>query len=373
MSGRLTQEYAVQERLSAHTLLVYRTLCKPKEVLDILDISHHSRESLSSLDILRRRVAQKMGFKIFDCKALHRQVRRGNVASTDNSPLADFTLQVKKPPWSKINTKTFQTLVKSIWKATYDWMTRPWGCVIQGLNFILNIEAQHRARSQQEGSIPRGQNITILQSAEKLTRTRRVEIVQPTLNPKSSADMEENWTLGQKRPNSYKASIRDAKPKPKNQYITNSHVQGRVLPFRWILRYTACTGLINQHYSHIAAFTLAAALKSELVLPPAVQRDSFAKYFSLDEGKNEVSWTPAPLDTLLDVDAVIDSWEEMGMTIHKVSWHWAAWMLQNVWIFVSGMVWHGLKVDVDCRHQVCGLFPILPSPNWHFHYTLRRE
>jgi len=48
-----------------------------------------------------------------------------------------------------------------------------------------------------------------------------------------------------------------------------------------LLRYTACTGLINQQYSHIAAFSLAAVLGAEIVLPPAAKRDSFAHYFSV--------------------------------------------------------------------------------------------
>lgn len=53
-----------------------------------------------------------------------------------------------------------------------------------------------------------------------------------------------------------------------------------------LLRYTACTGLINQQYSHIAAFSLAAVLGAEIVLPPAAKRDSFAHYFSVFK----VSW-----------------------------------------------------------------------------------
>lgn len=87
---------------------------------------------------------------------------------------------------------------------------------------------------------------------------------------------------------------------------------------RIILRYTACSGLINQQYSHIAAFTLAAALGSELVLPPAVQRDSFANYYHADKKKNEVTWTPAPLSTLLDVDSIVAIWKSKGVTVHKV-------------------------------------------------------
>ena len=42
-----------------------------------------------------------------------------------------------------------------------------------------------------------------------------------------------------------------------------------------------CAGLINQQYSHIAAFALGAVLGAEIVLPPAAKRDSFAHYFSV--------------------------------------------------------------------------------------------
>lgn len=66
----------------------------------------------------------------------------------------------------------------------------------------------------------------------------------------------------------------------KQHYLQQGRAEGRPYKrLRVLLRYTACTGLINQHYSHIAAFTLAAALGAELVLPPAVCRDSFAHYF----------------------------------------------------------------------------------------------
>ena len=88
---------------------------------------------------------------------------------------------------------------------------------------------------------------------------------------------------------------------------------------RVLLRYTACTGLMNQHYSHIAAFTLAAVVNAELVLPPAVQRDSFAHYFSQQKEQNEVQWTPAPLEWLLDVDYIIGHWAGRGMIVHKAS------------------------------------------------------
>ena len=66
-------------------------------------------------------------------------------------------------------------------------------------------------------------------------------------------------------------------------YIAAGRLEGRVYKrLRIILRYTACTGLINQQYSHISAFSLAFALGAELVLPPAACRDSFAHYFRWD-------------------------------------------------------------------------------------------
>lgn len=72
----------------------------------------------------------------------------------------------------------------------------------------------------------------------------------------------------------------------KQHYLQQGRAEGRPYKrLRVLLRYTACTGLINQQYSHIAAFTLAAALGAELVLPPAVCRDSFAHYFRYASGR----------------------------------------------------------------------------------------
>ena len=64
--------------------------------------------------------------------------------------------------------------------------------------------------------------------------------------------------------------------------LPQGRAQGRIYKrLKVLLRYTACTGLINQQYSHIAAFALAAVLGAEIVLPPAAKRDSFAHYFSV--------------------------------------------------------------------------------------------
>lgn len=105
----------------------------------------------------------------------------------------------------------------------------------------------------------------------------------------------------------------------KQHYLNRGRAEGYVYRrLRVVLRYTACTGLINQQYSHIAAFALAAVLGAELVLPPAVKRDSFAKYFSMDKTQNEVSWTPDHLDTLLDTEKIIRFWKDRGLTVHRV-------------------------------------------------------
>lgn len=97
---------------------------------------------------------------------------------------------------------------------------------------------------------------------------------------------------------------------------SNGYVYKRL---RVLMRYTACGGLINQQYSHIAAFSFAAVLGAELVLAPAVKRDSFAHYFSTFKEQNEVSWTAAPLESLLDVDAVVEYWANRSLIVHKVS------------------------------------------------------
>ncbi|KAK9827681.1 hypothetical protein WJX81_007940 [Elliptochloris bilobata] len=104
----------------------------------------------------------------------------------------------------------------------------------------------------------------------------------------------------------------------REHYLTEGRAEGRLHKrVRILLRYTAGTGLINQHYSHISAIALAATLGAELVLPPAVKRDSFALYFHHIKEKNEVTWTPTPLEALLDVDKIVETWHARGLTIHR--------------------------------------------------------
>ena len=106
----------------------------------------------------------------------------------------------------------------------------------------------------------------------------------------------------------------------KLHYVEKGRAEGRFYKrLRVLLRYTACTGLINQQYSHIAAFSLSAVLGAELVLAPAVKRDSFANYFSTFKDQNEVSWTAAPLSSLLDVESIVHFWQQRGLVVHNVS------------------------------------------------------
>lgn len=103
-------------------------------------------------------------------------------------------------------------------------------------------------------------------------------------------------------------------------YLEHGRQEGRIHKrLKVLLHYTACTGLINQHYSHIAAFTLSSAIGAELVLPPGLQRDSFASYFSMYKEQNEVTWTATSVSQLLDVDRIIEEWRAHGMEVHKVT------------------------------------------------------
>lgn len=112
----------------------------------------------------------------------------------------------------------------------------------------------------------------------------------------------------------------------REHYLRKGRGEGYIFRrLRVILRYTACTGLINQHYSHIAAFSLCAVLGAELVLPPAVKRDSFAHYFSVFAEQNEVKWTSDDLDSLLHVEKIIEFWKNRGLTVHRVSFPFASY------------------------------------------------
>lgn len=92
---------------------------------------------------------------------------------------------------------------------------------------------------------------------------------------------------------------------------------GKVTQPRVLLRYTACTGLINQQYSHIAAFALASMLRADIMLPPAISRDSFEHYFSMNKTANQVAWTPVPTESILDVEGISAAWGKAGINVFQ--------------------------------------------------------
>ena len=79
-----------------------------------------------------------------------------------------------------------------------------------------------------------------------------------------------------------------------------------------ILALLVLTGLINQLYSHIAAIMLARAMGAELVLAPAMHRDSFNSHMT------KTTWHAAPQESLLNVEALKQYWRGQGMLIHTV-------------------------------------------------------
>ena len=99
-------------------------------------------------------------------------------------------------------------------------------------------------------------------------------------------------------------------------YLAAGRSEGRPAKrLRVLLRYSVCGGLINQHYAHITALTLAASLGADVVLPPSVKRDSFGSYFSTFRDRNEVVWAAAPLESLLDVEGLVSGWAARGRTL----------------------------------------------------------
>lgn len=101
-------------------------------------------------------------------------------------------------------------------------------------------------------------------------------------------------------------------------YIRQGRSEGRIYKrLDLTLRYSVCHGFINQHYSHIAAFSLARMLGAEIVLPTGCKRDSFGSAFSTDKAKNNVIWKTTPLESILDVNRIISYWFNKGFVVHR--------------------------------------------------------
>ena len=72
------------------------------------------------------------------------------------------------------------------------------------------------------------------------------------------------------------------------------------------------SGLVNQLYGHMAALLLVYGMGAELILHPALSRDSFGS------NTHEVKWQGLPLNSILDVAHLTTFWSKRGVILHQV-------------------------------------------------------
>ncbi|BDA41859.1 hypothetical protein COCOBI_02-6540 [Coccomyxa sp. Obi] len=141
-----------------------------------------------------------------------------------------------------------------------------------GLRHSHDQRLETRQSSNSARRVPRRFSDDVLQSVEESLQPSWTAGLQP-LEEHIGGDLEDfDWhTYLLYYPDLKQAGI-DTQGKAREHYRAFGRAEGRLhKQVRVLLRYTACTGLMNQHYSHIAAFALSAALKLEIVLPPAVE------------------------------------------------------------------------------------------------------
>jgi len=102
-----------------------------------------------------------------------------------------------------------------------------------------------------------------------------------------------------------------------HHYESAGRAQGRVaarLTLR--LRYTTHQGLTNQLLGHLAAFMIAQEMGAEVVMSPAVSKNSF--------NMQEQVWQWQSTESVFDLGKMTAYWRDNGLVIHKVSPHsWA--------------------------------------------------
>ena len=99
----------------------------------------------------------------------------------------------------------------------------------------------------------------------------------------------------------------------RRHYRERGRKEGRLYKrYCTVMLYDPSGGLINQLYTNLAAIMLARATNAELVLAPALHRDSFNSHMT------ETVWHAAPSESLLDVQAIKDYWRDRGLLIHTV-------------------------------------------------------
>ncbi len=87
----------------------------------------------------------------------------------------------------------------------------------------------------------------------------------------------------------------------RKHYMVHGHSENRVYKrIRVLLRYTACGALMNQHYAHISGLTLAAALGADVVMGPAVSRETHANYVDSAPVQNKLQWRAVPFESIWD-------------------------------------------------------------------------
>jgi hypothetical protein len=89
-------------------------------------------------------------------------------------------------------------------------------------------------------------------------------------------------------------------------YQTFGRFQERVYKdFELTIRYTACGGLFNQHYCHIAALAIAhLAHAKNVIWPPLQERESFSKRYHTNATLNEQTWTYVDADMVWDISTI---------------------------------------------------------------------
>lgn len=94
-----------------------------------------------------------------------------------------------------------------------------------------------------------------------------------------------------------------------DHYLTTGASQNLVYQdYNLTLRYTACGGLMNQHYCHLATLVLAHLCHAKRVIwPPMQERTSFNRRYHTSAEKNEQSWLYLDATSLWDMPAIQQS------------------------------------------------------------------
>jgi hypothetical protein len=104
-------------------------------------------------------------------------------------------------------------------------------------------------------------------------------------------------------------------------YVREGFAQGLVYKdYELTIRYTACGGLMNQHYSHLSALTLAHLAHAHRVIwPPMQERKSYNIRYHTDVRLNRQEWTYMDASTVWDLSAIKASIKGTLLPLAKIS------------------------------------------------------